>query len=337
MRIAIVKTSALGDIIHSAFILQFIRQKVPDAQIDWIVEARFASILSHHPDIDDVLPIDLSSIKKKFSNIFNEIKRVRHYAGRDYDLVIDMQGLIKSAITSRLLGKNVAGYDKGSIREGTASVLYSNGYDVPYDLNTIDRYRLLTSKALGIEISKDEVVAKKPYLFYGSEDFEIAAPLFASKRPNIIFIVGSTWESRVYPKEQFAEVAKAFDANILVPFGNEDEKAFAHYLADSSDNVTVLPKMTLDQLKAAISHADLLIGNDTGPTYIAWANNIPSIILFGPTPAVRVYETDISRLLRSPSIVDPYHLDKNDFSIKEITTEEIIETAKALLSTSGIE
>ncbi len=332
MRIAIVKTSALGDIIHSAFILQFIKQKLPDAQIDWVVEAKFASILSHHPDIDNVLPIDLSSIKKKYSNIFNEIKRVRHYARRDYDLVIDMQGLIKSAITSRLLGKRVAGYDKKSIREGAAALFYSQGYDVPYDLNTIDRYRLLASKALGIEITKDEVVGKKPYLFYGSEDFEVAAPSFSDEKPNVIFIVGSTWESRVYPKGQFAEVAKALDANILVPFGNEDEKAFAHYLASESDNVKVLPKMSLGQLKAAISHADLLIGNDTGPSYIAWANNIPSIILFGPTPAVRVYKTDISRLLKSPSIVDPFHLDKEDFSIKEIKSQEIIESAKELLS-----
>ncbi len=332
MKIAIVKTSALGDIIHSAFILQFIKQKIPDARIDWIVEEKFASILSHHPDIDNILPIDLSSIKKKFSNIFNEIKRVRQYAGRDYDIVIDMQGLIKSAITSKLLGKNVAGYDKNSIREGAASFFYSSGYDVPYNLDTIDRYRLLASKALGIEITKDEVIDKQPYLFYGSNDFKISEPFFSQEKPNVLFIVGSTWESRIYPKEQFAAVAKALDANILVPFGNEAEKEFAEYLSAETDNVTVLPKMNLGQLKAAISHADLLIGNDTGPTYIAWANNIPSIILFGPTPPVRVYETTISKLLKSPSKVDPYKLDKNDFSIKEIGEQEIIKTAKRLLS-----
>ena len=318
MKIAIIKISALGDIIHSAFILQFIRQKVPDAQIDWIVEEKFASILGHHRDIDNVLPINLSSIKKKFSNIFNEIKRVRQYAKREYDIVIDMQGLIKSAITSRLLGKNVAGYDKNSIREGAASLFYSSGYDVPYDLNTIDRYRLLASKALGIEITKEEVVEKKPYLFYSSDDFKASEAYFSQDKPNVIFIVGSTWESRIYPKEQFATVAKAIDANILVPFGNEAEEDFAKYLIAQTDNVTVLPKMNLDQLKAAISHADLLIGNDTGPTYIAWANNIPSIILFGPTPPIRVYETKISKILKSPSIVNPYKLDKLDFSIKEI-------------------
>ena len=332
MKIAIVKTSALGDIIHSAFILQFIKKKVPDAQIDWIVEEKFASILSHHPDIDNVLPINLSSIKKKFANIFNEIKRVRQYGETGYDIVIDMQGLIKSAITSKLLGKNVAGYDKNSIREGAASFFYSSSYDVPYDLNTIDRYRLLASKALGIEITKDEVMAKQPYLFYGKDAFEVSEPYFSQEKPNVLFIVGSTWESRIYPKKQFAIVAKALDANILVPFGNEAEKDFAEYLAAETDNVTVLPKMNLDQLKAVISHADLLIGNDTGPTYIAWANNIPSIILFGPTPPIRVYETKISKILKSPSKVDPYKLDKLDFSIKEIDPQTIVQTANKLFS-----
>jgi heptosyltransferase-1 len=97
------------------------------------------------------------------------------------------------------------------------------------------------------------------------------------------------------------------------------------------ENIKMLPKMNLKELTALISNCDLLIGNDTGPSYIAWANNIPSITLFGPTPATRIYETNINKLLKSPSKIDHYKLDKNDFSIKEIKEQDILDIAKKLL------
>lgn len=331
MKIAIVKTSALGDIIHSGFILQFIKQKIPSVQIDWIIEAKFAPILEHNRDIHSILPIDISSIKKNYSQIFKQINLIRSYACNDYDIVIDLQGLIKSSIVSRILGKKVAGYDKTSIREGAASTLYHKKYAVAYDQNTIDRYRLLVAQALEITITPEEVLAKKPYLHYLSTDFEPFKNFFSSEKPNVIFIIGSTWPSRIYPKEQLLEIAQALPINILIPFGNAEEKADAEFLAQYASNVTVLPKMNLNQLKAVISHADLLIGNDTGPSYIAWANNIPSITLFGPTPPTRIYETPINKVLKSSSIVNPYKLDKNDFSIHDITVHTIIQEAQTLL------
>jgi len=323
MKIAIIKLSALGDIIHSAFVLQFIKHYIPDAKIDWIVEEGFASILEYNPHIDNIKTVNLKSIKKSPLNIFKEIRKIREYAKANYDVVIDLQGLIKSAITAKLLGSNVIGYDRKSIRESLASVFYTKSFHVPYDENTIDRYRILTSKALDIEISKDAVLKKEPYLFYAKEDLK--------KRADVIFIVGSTWQSRIYPKEKLVTIAKALDANILIPFGNADELQDANFIASRCDNVEVLPKIDLNELKAIISNAKLLIGNDTGPSYIAWANNIPSIILFGPTPPTRIYETKISKVLKSTSHVNHYKLDKNDFSISQIQEEEIIKIAKELL------
>jgi len=122
MKIAIVKLSALGDIIHSAFIVQFIKQQMPDAKIDWIIEESFAPILEHNPHINNIKTLKLKSIKKSFFNIFQEIKKIKSYAKSNYDIVIDLQGLTKSAITSKLLSSNVAGFDKASIREGVASM-----------------------------------------------------------------------------------------------------------------------------------------------------------------------------------------------------------------------
>ncbi len=334
MKIAIIKLSALGDIIHSAFILQFIKAKIPNATIDWIVEEGFAQILEHNPDINAIKTINLKSLKKKKSNLFSEIKKIKAYAKEEYDIVIDLQGLLKSAITAKLLGKKIAGFDKHSTRESIAAKLYHDSYAIAYDENTIDRYRLLVSKALDMPLTKEEVIHKKPYMHYLDKDFDISKPYFKEDKPTVIFIIGANWESRIYPKEQLLEVAKNLDANILIPYGSKEEEKTGHWLETKATNITLLPKMNLNALKALISHADLLIGNDTGPSFIAWANNIPTIILFGPTPPSRVYQTDISITLKSSSVIDHYKLNKKDFSIKEIAPQEILSHAKKLLRLS---
>jgi heptosyltransferase-1 len=93
-----------------------------------------------------------------------------------------------------------------------------------------------------------------------------------------------------------------------------------------------MPKLDLNSLKALIAHADLVIGNDTGPTHIAWGLNKPSITLFGPTPISRVYQTAINKVLKSPSVVNPFKLNKHDDSIKDINEHDIIVLAQSLLS-----
>ncbi len=331
MKIAIVKLSALGDVIHAASVLEFIKHYIPNSQIDWFIEERNYQILEYNPYIDNILKLNLKSAKNSFSNLFQEILKIKKFAKKDYDIVIDMQGLLKSAIVSKILSKNCVGYDKNSIRESLASLFYRSKFDIPYHYNTIDRYRLLVSKALNIDIKKEDILNKKPYLFYDKSISCVVEKFLSSTKKNVVFIIGSTWQSRIYPKEKLVEVARELNANILIPHANENEKKDGLYIQDRCKNVKLLPRMDLNDLKNLISHVDLLIGNDTGPSYIAWANNIPSITLFGPTPPTRIYETDINKMLKSPSKVNPYKLNKNDFSIKKIPSQAIIELANSLL------
>ena len=93
----------------------------------------------------------------------------------------------------------------------------------------------------------------------------------------------------------------------------------------------MLPRLSLEDLKKIIQHAKLLIGNDTGPTHMAWGLNTPSITLFGPTPTSLVYQTQINKVLKSSSEVDQFNLDKNDFSISEIAVKDILVMSKKLL------
>jgi len=331
MKIAIVKLSAMGDIIHAMVALQYIKEAKPNIQIDWIVEQGFAEVLKNNPHIDNILPVNLKAIKKDKMALFAEIKRVKAYAQNSYDLVIDAQGLLKSAITAKLLGKNIAGFSKESIREGVASYFYTQKVTIAYDANTIDRNAKVMSEPLEVNITPQMILEKKPFLFYKNEDEQLKAYL-SSEKKNIIFVIGSTWESRNYPKEKFVEIANALKENVLVAWGGEEERTKAQWIESHSTYAKALPKIDLNSLKAVIAKSDLLIGNDTGPTHMSWGLNVPSITIFGPTPINRVYQTPINKVVKSDSKVNHYKLNKEDYSIYEIASEEIIEMAKELLN-----
>ncbi len=330
MKIAIVKLSALGDIVHAMVALQFIKAHSPDIQIDWIVEERFAEVLKYNPDINHILTVNLKSLKTNKAGIFKEIKNVRSYAQNNYDLVIDAQGLIKSGVIAKLIGKRIAGFDADSIREKAASWFYDVKVACAFDVNTIDRNVKVLSSPLGITITSEQILNKKPFLFFQNEDRQIY-DFLQKDRKNIVLVIGSTWDSRNYPADKFVKIAQALQQNCLVVWGNDQERNKAEWMSTQSENIQVMPKMDLNSLKALIAHADLLIGNDTGPTHMAWAVNKPSITIFGPTPVSRVYQTSINKVVKSASIVNPYKLNKQDYSIKEIDENEIIDLAQKLL------
>jgi heptosyltransferase-1 len=325
MKIAIIKLSALGDIVHTMFVLQFIKKYYPLCQIDWIVEKKFKNILEFNPHINSIKSINLHKAKKMKSLIvlFEELSKVRSFG--EYDLVIDFQGLIKTAIITKLLrSKKAIGFDWGSIREKFASFAYNQKVNIGYDQNTILRYKKLASESLNIEITEDEIIKKEVYLYSNSE-------LSISKSTYIVFVIGSTWKSRNYPREKFVQLANTIKKKCVVIWGNEEEKENATWMSQESKYIELSPKLDLNDLKFLISKSSLLIGNDTGPSHMSWALNIPSIILFGPTPVERLFQTNINKAIKSNSKIDHFKLNKNDFSIKDIPVDDIVKLAKQLI------
>jgi len=325
MKIAIVKLSSLGDIVHAMVVLQFIKKHYPALEIDWVVEKRFKGILENNPHINQIHTVNLNKAKKQKSLIllFKEIMQVKKYG--KYDVVIDMQGLIKSAIITKFISsRRKVGFDKNSIREVLASFFYHQKVAIGYDQNTIERYVKLTSEALRIKITKDDIINKELYLFSKSK-------FLIPQTPYIVLVIGSTWQSRNYPKEKFLQVVQDIKKSFIVVWGSEQEKEKAEWMSSESDYIQLMPKLSIDDLKCVISHASLLIGNDTGPSHMSWALNIPSIILFGPTPIERAFQTPINTVLSSSSKIDYHKLDKNDFSIKEIKVSDVVKIAKELL------
>ncbi|MDH4945060.1 lipopolysaccharide heptosyltransferase I [Sulfurimonas sp. C5] len=327
-KIAIVRLSALGDIVNSAVVLQFIKKNYPDVQIDWITEEVFAPILQHNSEIENVYPINIKKIKKEKSfSLLKQLISYLHSLGK-YDLVIDMQGLIKSAVVARLISKNTHGFDKHSIRESLASVFYKTSSYIPYEANVVKRNCFVVADALGFQIT-DTMLLHKHAVFPVKHKYERS-----KEKKNIAFVIGASWASKVYPKEEVIKVCNSLKEQVYIIWGSEKEKEDAEWICEHSEFAELAPKMSLDELVSFISHLDLLIGNDTGPTHIAWAQNIPSITLLGPTTTRMIYETPKNIGIKSPSKVNILKIDKNDFSIKEIHPEDIVQKAKDLLCNS---
>ena len=325
MRIAIVKLSSLGDIIHSMVALQFIKRSYPDSKIDWIVEEKYKSLLENNLHLENIYTVSLQKAKKRKSIflLFQELKKIRKLKG--YDFVIDAQGLIKSALVAKMIStKQNVGFDKKSIREPLAAMFYNHKVTVAYDENSIDRNVAVICNPLSISLQSNDIIDKNPFIIPSFKNQ-------TSRKAYIVFVIGSTWESRNYPKEKYVEIANKLQKKCLTIWGDESEKIKAKWMALQSEFIEVAPKLTLDELKEVIKNSTLLIGNDTGPSHMAWAMNLPSIILFGPTPINRVYQTKINRVLKSSSKVNHFNLDKNDYSIKEIPVDEVVKISKELL------
>ena len=323
--IALVRLSALGDIVNAVIVLQFIRERYPEVKIDWICEEVFAPLLDTHPLINAVHTVNLKKIKKErsFSQLKETYKKLRSLP--KYDMIIDMQGLLKSALVARIVGKNIYGYDKSSAREGVASFFYAHTYTIDYALSVIKRNTALISQAMEFEITDAMIENKEKVL--PSYD----RPAFTCKEEYAVFVIGASWKSKIYPKEKVAEVCKELPYKVFIAWGSDAEKSDADYVAKHTDNAETTPRLDLKELCALIEHSSLVIGNDTGPTHMAWGYNIPSITLFGPTNERMIYPTKTNVAIHSPSHVDITKIDRNDFSIREIDPVMIVNKAKELL------
>ena len=331
MKVAIVKISALGDIIHAMVVLQFIKNHNQNIEVDWIVEESYRELLNFHPDINKVHEVNIKNAKKKTSVflLLNELKKIRQLG--PYDLVIDMQGLIKSAIISRFLpSKLTLGFDKSSARESLASIFYNKTFKLDYNKNVVERNFELIKFALKLPYNKEEIHHKLAFLHPTQQHL---TPSLSNIKKNIILIPGASFASKRYPVEKFAELTNLLDANYFIVWGSDEEKLLADKIKKLAPHVNICEKLSIEDLISLIAKTNLVIGPDTGPTHMGWALNIPSITLFGSTPGYRnTFITENNKVIESKSEVNSYKINKNDHSINDISVHDVVQIAKKLLN-----
>ncbi|GAA7103489.1 lipopolysaccharide heptosyltransferase I [Helicobacter pylori] len=332
MKIAIVRLSALGDIIVSAVFLALIKERFTNAQIEWFVDERFGAILEHSPYIDKLHPIALKSTLTTFNplKIFKLFKSLRAY---EYDIVIDMQGLIKSAlITQMLKAPKKVGFDYASAREGLSAFFYSQKVSIAYDEPVLKRNFTLLSHALNLPQKEIlEGLSSRSKVFSYQDSPKIDALNLNKNKPKILFVLETSKINKTYPIERFKELALALENfQICLLWHASEDKATALYGAlKNQRDVLLLPKLTLNEVKALLFKMDLIIGGDTGITHLAWALQKPSITLYGNTPMERFkLESPINVSLTGNSNAN-YH--KKDFSIQNIEPKKIKECVLNIL------
>ncbi|UOS02751.1 lipopolysaccharide heptosyltransferase I [Helicobacter pylori] len=332
MKIAIVRLSALGDIIVSAVFLAAIKERFTNAQIEWFVDERFSAILEHSPYIDKLHPIALKRTLTTFNplKIFKLFKSLRAY---EYDIVIDMQGLIKSAlITQMLKAPKKVGFDCTSAREGLSAFFYSQKVSIAYNEPVLKRNFTLLSRALNLpkkEIS--EGLSSRSKVFSYQDSSKVDALNLDKNKLKILFVLETSKINKTYPIERFKELALALEnfQICLLWHASEDKATVLYHTLKNQRDVLLLPKLTLNEVKALLFKMDLIIGGDTGITHLAWALQKPSITLYGNTPMERFkLESPINVSLTGNSNAN-YH--KKDFSIQNIEPKTIKECVLNIL------
>ena len=316
--------------------IQFIRKHIANAHISWFCDARFEQIARLLAGVDEVVALPLKD--KKFLKSFGILRQKQG----QFDIIIDLQGLLKSALVSRSLGKNIFGFDRFSAKEGLASIFYTHKYSCNYDKNIILRNLELCAFALNFSFDEKEILAKEPCFLKKSRILnknsripsdETRIPNENSRIPNkkILIAPFASESSKCYA--HFASVikgAKEFAQCFLVA-GSEIEREKAAKLASSG--ATLLAPLDLAQILEFMDTCDLIIGNDSGITHLAWAQNYATITLFGNRSGARnAFATPKNLIIQATPKheIDAFHIDKRDFCINDIDPAQIIAKAKGL-------
>lgn len=283
MKVLIVRLSSFGDVVHTFPALSDLADARPQIKVDWLVDASFAAFAGLHPAVSEVLPFSERGTRwppSRWPSRWRARNRLRRKLCEcRYDLVVDLQGLLKSAALARLAAAPIAGYDGKSIREPLASRFYSRCYAVPRDLHAVERNRRLLAAALDYELG-DELGA---FGLIDAADWAVTR----LSGPSCLFVHSASWPSKLWPEENWRRLAEHVSArglHVVLPWGSDAERARAERIAAGMPGCEVLPER-LDGVAMAgiVGRMQFAVGLDSGLMHLATALDVPGVWLFGPT------------------------------------------------------
>lgn len=280
MRILIVKTSSLGDIVHNLPAVTDMATRMPDAHIDWLVEEAFADIPALHAAVRTVHTMHLREWRRApwqratWRAVGALKERLR---AQPYDVVLDSQGLLKSALAARLAGRPVWGADRLSAREPLAALFYQKGVRVRRDQHAVTRNRTLAAGAFGYPVPVD------------APRYGICAPAAdtAGPRPYWVALHATSRAAKLWPADRWVAVGQALArlglATLLPSHTDREAKAARAIAADIGPSATCLPRMTVRALAGVLAEAVAVVGVDTGLVHLGAALGRPTVGIYCDT------------------------------------------------------
>jgi len=269
-----IKTSSLGDVIHHMPALAEAKAHAPETRFGWVVEEAFAPLVRLHAAVDEVIPVATRRWRQSLHHpaTLREIGGfVRRLRARRYDDVIDTQGLIKSALLTRVARGRRRGYDIESIKEPVASWLYNIRHAVEWEQHAIARNRALTGRGLGYEPEGPPI--------YGLEREQLAS---RSAKPYAVLLHATAWPDKEWPQADWRTVAMALGTaiDIVLPHGTDAERRRSEAIAADVARPRVPDRMPLDAMARLIAGASFVVGVDTGLLHLAAALGVPLVAIF---------------------------------------------------------
>ena len=281
-RIALIKPSALGDIVHAMPVLSALRTKFPQAEITWVVNKAYEPLLAGHPDLTDTISFERGARKRGlFGAASYAIQFARELRNRRFDLVIDLQGLLRTGLMClSARSPRVVGFANG--REGSRFA-YTDRIRVPDAdrIHAVDRYwRVVEAFGVGSLLKRFHVP-----ISVEARDWA-QAEVRGLPRPIVAVAVGAKWVTKRWPPSHFAELLREIPGTCLF-VGTGDDTAMSLEVMRSLHGPSrdFTGKTTLPQLAALLASADVMVGNDTGPLHVAVALGRPVVAPYTCTKA----------------------------------------------------
>lgn len=285
MRVLIVKLTSMGDLIHALPALTDAKRAIPDIEFDWVVDESFVEVPLFHPSVKRTIKTAHRRWSRAKWQAINsgELRQFwRELRQEKYDIVLDAQNNLKSAIVTRLCRGLRCGMDKGSGREYGAHLAYQKTFTMPplKESHAILRQRQLFAAALGYPLPQTEPD-------FGVDTAKLPSLGFTLPEPYLVFVHNTTWDSKHWPErywEQLIKLATGAGYHVVLPWGSKHELARAQRLAATAANATtVVPYLGIGEKATLLFNARGVIAVDTGLAHLTSVLNKPGIHLYGPT------------------------------------------------------
>lgn len=328
----IVRLGSLGDVIHAIPAAAALRARYPGAQIDWLVDPRYTSVLQLVEGLNQAIPLDP---RKGVGTLLSTLRTLRR---EKYDAAVDLQGLLKSAVLARISGAaRVIGFPREHLREPAARVFYSETPDPGTEPHVI-RKSLALMRALGVEDSRVVFPLKVPRTVtgdtaiagFGSEGYALINP-------------GAAWPNKRWAPQRFgalaAEIRERIGVRSLVLWGPGEEDVASLVVGSSRGAAELAPPTSIIDIFAIARRAKLMVSGDTGPLHIAAAVGTPLVALFGPTYADRngPWSSDDITISRNARCLCHYERKCRLLQpcIEDIAVDEVVSAAEYRVAARG--
>ena len=333
----IVRLGSLGDVVHGIPVAAALRHEFPNARVDWMVDPRYIELLDLVQGIDRRIGVDPRAIKhgagrERFRETLRELRET------DYDAVIDLQGLLKSAMLARSVrGHRTIGFPRRHLREKLARLFYTDAPD-PGDATHVIYKNLALLAPLKVIDRRLRFPLEIPYtptVVQVMNRFEPAG--------YVVINPGAAWPNKQWPPERFgavaAAIAREFGWRSLVLWGPGEQEIAHRVVAESGGAAEASPPTTITDLVGIARSARLMISGDTGPLHIAAAVDTPIVALYGPTRPERngpwgLYDVAISRV-QNCSCVYERTCRKTERCIDDISVAEVMSAVHRRIAARG--